>query len=93
MPLIILCASYRFNMFRALLYPSSGVRDCNFNYHIGSFRSWFAVRLQAKYMTCFSLQPGHYSNLPAPNLRPTANQGMYNFRFTVLTNTKNSSNY
>ena len=25
----------------------------------------------------FSLQPGHYSNLPAPNLQPTANQGLY----------------
>ena len=23
---------------------------------------------------CFSLQPGQYSNLPAPNLQPTANQ-------------------
>jgi len=22
----------------------------------------------------YSLQPGHYSNLPAPNLQPTANQ-------------------
>jgi len=24
--------------------------------------------------SCFSLQPGHYSNLTAPNLQPTANQ-------------------
>ena len=23
---------------------------------------------------CFSLQPGHYSNLTAPNLQPTVNQ-------------------
>ena len=23
---------------------------------------------------CFSLQPGHYSSLTAPNLQPTANQ-------------------
>ena len=25
----------------------------------------------------FSLQPGHYSNLPTPNLQPTANQQRY----------------
>ena len=25
-------------------------------------------------MSCFSLQPGHYSSLTAPNLQPTANQ-------------------
>jgi len=42
---------------------------------------------------CFSLQPGHYSSLTAPNLQPTANQGMYNFRFTILINTNNTSNY
>ena len=24
--------------------------------------------------SCFSLQPGHYSKLTAPNLQPTANQ-------------------
>jgi len=42
---------------------------------------------------CFSLQPGHYSSLTAPNLQHTANHGMYNFRFTVLMNTNNTSNY
>jgi len=26
------------------------------------------------YFICFSLQPGHYSSLTAPNLQPTANQ-------------------
>ena len=33
--------------------------------------------LQAQHVlgkSCFSLQPGHYSSLPAPNLQPTANQ-------------------
>jgi len=45
-------------MFRALLCPSSGARDYNVDYHIESF----------------SLQPGHYSSLTAPNLHPTANQ-------------------
>ena len=42
---------------------------------------------------CYSLQPGHYSNLTAPNLQPTANQGIYSFKFTILINTNNTSNY
>jgi len=46
-------------MFRALLCPSSGVRDYDVDYHIGRG---------------FSLQPGHYSSLTAPNLQPTATQ-------------------
>ena len=52
-----------------------------------SFRSWFAVcwRLGAgrleqcpgcrlKHNSCFSLQPGQYSSLTAPNLQHTSNQ-------------------
>ena len=35
----------------------------------------------------------HYSSLTAPNLQRTANQGMYNFIFTILINTNNTSNY
>jgi len=40
-----------------------------------------AINPQPPYTTwkdqsCFSLQPGHYSSLTAPNLQPTANQGM-----------------
>jgi len=42
---------------------------------------------------CIIVQPGHYSSLTTPNLLPTANQGMYNFRFTILSNTNNTSNY
>ena len=42
---------------------------------------------------CLSLQPGHYSSLTAPQLQPTANQGMYSFGFTILSNTNNTSNY
>ena len=41
----------------------------------------------------FSLQPGHYPSLTAPNLQPTANQGTYNFRYAILINTNNTSNY
>jgi len=33
----IVCTSYRLNMFRVLLCPSSGARDCNVDYHIGCF--------------------------------------------------------
>jgi len=39
------------------------------------------------------LQPGHYSSLPTPIFQPIATQGMYNFRFTILINTNNTSNY
>ena len=31
------CRPYRLNMFRALLCPSSGARDCNVDYDIGRF--------------------------------------------------------
>ena len=35
--LLFYCASYWLNMFRALLCPSSGAHDYNFDYHIGRF--------------------------------------------------------
>ena len=35
--LLLYCTSYRLNMFRALLCPSSGARDYNVDYHIGRF--------------------------------------------------------
>ena len=35
--LLFYCASYRLNMFRALLCPSSGARDYNVDYHVGCF--------------------------------------------------------
>jgi len=35
--LLFYCTSYRFNMFRALLCPSSGAQDYNFDYHIDHF--------------------------------------------------------
>jgi len=31
--LLFYCTSYRLDMFRALLCPSSGARDCNVDYH------------------------------------------------------------
>jgi len=50
-------------MFRALLCPSSGAHDYNFD--------WCRVRV-AGYS--YNLQLGHYSSLPAPNFQPTATQ-------------------
>ena len=35
--LLLYCTSYRLNMFRALLCPSSGAREYNADYHIGRF--------------------------------------------------------
>jgi len=35
--LLFYCTSYTLNMFRALLCPSSGARDCDVDYHIGRF--------------------------------------------------------
>ena len=35
--LLFYCTSYRLNMFRTLLCPSSGARDYDVDYHIGRF--------------------------------------------------------
>ena len=68
-------------MFRALLCPSSGVRDYDVDYHIGRVvlgllfvggkmqLGWNSIRVAG----C-SPQPGHYSSLTAPYLQHTANQ-------------------
>ena len=45
-------------MFRALLFPSSGAHDYNVDCRDAGY----------------SLHPGHYSSLPAPNFQRTANQ-------------------
>ena len=51
-------------MFRPLLCPSSGPHDYNVDYRIGSFV------LGLLYVG----EPGHYSNLAAPNFQPPATQ-------------------
>jgi hypothetical protein len=68
-------------MFRALLCPSSGVRDYDVDYHIVRVvlgllyvgnkmqLGWNSIRVAG----C-SPQPGHYSSITVPNLQPTANQ-------------------
>jgi len=70
-------------MFRALLCPSPGARDSVAGYHIGRIvlgllciggkvqLGFSSVRVTG---SSLSLQPGHYSSLPAPNLQHTANQ-------------------
>ena len=35
--LLFYCTTYKLNMFRALLCPSSGARDYDVDYHIGRF--------------------------------------------------------
>jgi len=51
--LLFYYASYRLNMFRALLCPSSGARDYDVDYHIGRFvlglqLGWSSVRAAAR---------------------------------------------
>jgi len=57
-------------MFRALLCPSSGARDCNVDYHIGRFV--LSLLYVGGYL-CFSLHPGHYSKLTS-NIQQTKNE-------------------
>jgi len=61
------------NMFRALLCPSSGARTMILitTLIVSFLVCWF------KHDFCLSLQPGHHSNLTAPNLHHTANQERY----------------
>ena len=71
--------SYVLNMFRTLIYPSSGACGCAVELPHRSFLSRFFVcwRFGAaglewcpccRLKLCFSLQHGHHSNPAAPNL-------------------------
>jgi len=68
--LLFYFTSYVLNMFRTLIYQSSGACDYAVELPHWSFCSWFPVcwRFGA------SLQGGQYSNPTAPNLQHTANQ-------------------
>ena len=63
------CTSYRLNMFRALLWPSLGSRDCNVDYHIGRFVLGFLYvggylrlgRSSVRVQPGHSLTPGRYN--------------------------------
>jgi len=92
-------------IFRELVVSTcqvTNVRECSIVYTFcpGELNPLFqtAINPQPPYITwkdqlCFSLQIWHYSRLTAPHLQHKANQGMYNFRFTILINTNNTSNY
>jgi len=64
--------SYRLNMFRALLCPSSGARDCNVHYHIGRFVLGFAVGL-GRALACSPDTTPAYPHLTS-NLQQTKNE-------------------
>jgi len=77
--LLFYFTSYRLNLFRTLVCPSSGACDYAVELPHWSFHSSFAVcwRLGAvglEYKLCFSLQPGYYSSPTVTNLQHTANQ-------------------
>jgi len=59
-------------MFWALLYPSSGARDCDVDYHIRCFVLGLLYVVVVGVVS--GLQSGHYSSLTAPNFQPKANQ-------------------
>jgi len=79
--LLFYCTSYRLNILRALLCPSSGARDYDVDYHISlSFLVCCMLEVRCgrlEYCPGCSLQPGHYSSTTAPNLQHTANQERY----------------
>jgi len=63
------------NMFRALIYPSSGACDYSVELPHWSYCSWLVVSvLQAEAIFCFSLQHGYRSNPTAPKLQHTSSQ-------------------
>ena len=79
-------------MFRALLCPSSYEQFYIQTFHQegklipeqypGELNPLFQTAIHplhtaSKDQSCYSLQPGHLSSLPAPNFQPTATQGMY----------------
>ena len=69
-------------MFRALLSPSSGVRDYYVDYHIGFVLGllyvggWVRLGRSSAWAAGFSLQTGHYSKLPTlnSNIQQTKNE-------------------
>jgi len=72
MSLFFYFPSYRLNMFRAVICPSSGVCYYAVELPHWSFLSWFAVCW--RFQLWFSLQPGHYSSRTTPKLQHTESQ-------------------
>jgi len=88
--LLFYFTSYVLNMFRTLIYPSSGA--CDYAVELSHLSFFFLVRcvleiwccwvwvvsvLQAEAELCFSLRPGHHSNPAAPDFQHTSNQEQY----------------
>ena len=76
--------SYVLNMFRTLVYPSSGACDCAAELPHWLFCSWFGVCWRFNvvglewYPCCrLSLQHGYHSNPTTPKLQHTSNQEQY----------------
>jgi len=75
MSLAFYFTSYVLNMFRTLIYPSSGACDYSvelpdWSIVLGSMRSGIGV-------LGFSLQHGYHSNPTTPKLQHTSNQEQY----------------
>ena len=77
--------SYVLNMFRTLIYPSSGVCDYSVELPHWSYCSWFDVCWSFGVVglewypccwlkLCFSLQHGYHSNPTTPKLQHTSKQ-------------------
>jgi len=78
--------SYVLNMFRTLIYPSSGACDCSVELPHWSYCSWFDVCwsigvIGLEWYPCcrltHSLQHGYHSNPTTPKLQHTSNQEKY----------------
>jgi len=79
--LLFYFTSYVLNMFRTLIYPSSGASDCAVELPHRSFCSRFVVCWRFgvvgfEWCPCCRLKHkhGHHSNPPTPNLQHTSNQ-------------------
>jgi len=92
--LLFYFTSYELNMFRTLIYPSSGTCDYSVELPQWSYFSWFdvcwsfgVVGLEwypfCRLNQCFSLQHGYHSNPTTPKLQHTSNQGMCCLRLTI----------
>jgi len=71
--------SYVLNMFRTLMYPSSGTCDYSVELPHWSYCSWFDVCwsfgvVGLEWYPCWSLQHGYHSNPTTPKLQHTSNQ-------------------
>jgi len=73
--LLFYFTSYVLNMFRTLIYPTSGACDYSVELPHWSYCSWFDVCCRLK--QCFSLQHGYHCNPTTPKLQHTSNQEQY----------------